>query len=434
MQRFILLLCLVSPLLWLPAQRLPIDFESSALSWTDFGGGEVTSIANPQSGGINTSDTVGQMVKNMDQPFGGSFLALASPIDFSTSQIFSMKVYAPRTGVRVLLKVENANDGGIFFEQEETVSVANAWEELTFDYSLIDTSQTYSKVVLIFDNGTVGDGSADFTFLFDDIELVGSGGPALSQVDLPLTFEDSTVNYFLDDFEGGGPSTLVPDPEDANNTVASTAKLVGAGTSAGVTTSTAAGLASPIPLTETETKMNVRVYSPDAGIAVRLKIEDARDPTRSVETEAMTTMANAWETLEFDFANEATGTAALDLSYTYDKASLFFNFGVSGSDAGDKTYLWDDLQFGESESVAIEQAEISGLVIFPNPAQQTLNWRAMTDIHSVSILTSLGQSVRELSGRRAQGQVDLSGLAPGLYLLQLRTEAGGQATRRFQKR
>lgn len=348
MQRFILLLCLVSPLLWLPAQRLPIDFESSALSWTDFGGGEVTSIANPQSGGINTSDTVGQMVKNMDQPFGGSFLALASPIDFSTSQIFSMKVYAPRTGVRVLLKVENANDGGIFFEQEETVSVANAWEELTFDYSLIDTNQTYSKVVLIFDNGTVGDGSADFTFLFDDIELVGSGGPALSQVDLPLTFEDSTVNYFLDDFEGGGPSTLVPDPEDANNTVASTAKLVGAGTSAGVTTSTAAGLASPIPLTETETKMNVRVYSPDAGIAVRLKIEDARDPTRSVETEAMTTMANAWETLEFDFANEATGTAALDLSYTYDKASLFFNFGVSGSDAGDKTYLWDDLQFGES--------------------------------------------------------------------------------------
>jgi hypothetical protein len=53
-----------------------------------------------------------------------------------------------------------------------------------------------------------------------------------------------------------------------------------------------AGLAAPIPITASATTMSVRVYSPDAGIPVRLKIETVGDPTRSVETEAMTTVAN----------------------------------------------------------------------------------------------------------------------------------------------
>ena len=60
---------------------------------------------------------------------------------------------------------------------------------------------------------------------------------------------------------------------------------------------------------------------------VRLKVEDKADRTRSVETEATTTVANGWETLTFNFANQAPGTAALNLAYTYNKVSIFFNFG-----------------------------------------------------------------------------------------------------------
>ena len=35
--------------------------------------------------------------------------------------------------------------------------------------------------------------------------------------------------------------------------------------------------------------MSVRVYSPAAGLKIRLKIEDAADGSKSVETEATTT-------------------------------------------------------------------------------------------------------------------------------------------------
>ena len=82
-----------------------------------------------------------------------------------------MKVYSPRVGAKVLLKVENLTNGGISFEKEVATTTANAWELLTFDYSAIVTTNSYQKVVLIFDNGTMGDGSANFTFYFDDITL-----------------------------------------------------------------------------------------------------------------------------------------------------------------------------------------------------------------------------------------------------------------------
>jgi hypothetical protein len=49
--------------------------------------------------------------------------------------------------------------------------------------------------------------------------------------------------------------------------------------------------------------MNVRVWSPTAGIKVRLKVEDHND-THTVETEATVTTASGWQTLEFNFANQ----------------------------------------------------------------------------------------------------------------------------------
>lgn len=152
---------------------LPLDFESATINyeWNDFDGGAVTVIDNPHASGLNTSTKVAQMVKSAGQTWGGSWIALETPIDFSSDKTFTMKVFSPRAGAKVLLKVENMTNSGISFEKEVETTVANDWEELTFDYSSISTSESYQKIVMIFDLGTMGDGSANFTFLFDDIEL-----------------------------------------------------------------------------------------------------------------------------------------------------------------------------------------------------------------------------------------------------------------------
>jgi hypothetical protein len=186
------------------------------------------------------------------------------------------------------------------------------------------------------------------TYYFDDVAF-GGGAPVLAQMDLPVTFDSATVAYGLAGFGGAEDSTIVADPAGGSNQVARVVKSATAELWAGTTLTAdgTLGFASRIPFTATATTMTVRVYSPDAGIPVRLKVEDHTDPTKSVETEALTTVANTWEELTFDFTVPTVPpTASLNLSYNYDKASIFFNFGVTGAAAGAKTYYFDDVAFG----------------------------------------------------------------------------------------
>ena len=318
---------------------LPITFESPTVNYTftDFGGGVVTKIINPQSNGINTSSNVGRMVKNAPEVWGGSLISLGNPIDFSANKIFRMKVFSPRIGAKVLLKVENQTNGGISFEKEVLTTVANTWEDMAFDFRSINTANSYQKIVLIFELGTVGNGSANFTFLFDDIRLTNQMPTSL--LALPVTFDQAGINYEVIDF-GNNQSVEANDPTNAANKVKRTTKPSGAETWAGTTIG--AGFTSRIPFTASTTQMSIRVYSPAAGIRVRLKVEDRTNNARSVETEAMTQAVNTWETLIFDFANQSSGTAAMNLTYNYDMASVFFDFGNAGTG---RIFFWDDVRF-----------------------------------------------------------------------------------------
>lgn len=364
---------------------LPLDFESGTVNYTftDFDGGVATKIANPQINGINTSANVARMIKGPGgQVWGGSWIGLSAPIDFSVNKTFKVKVFMPRVGAKLLLKVENQDNGGISFEKEATGTVANAWEELTFDYSTINTANQYQKLVFIFDLGTVGTGGADYTFLFDDIRLISTAPPPpdTTQMNLPVTFELPWVIYGLAGFGGAENSTIVVDPTLPSNHVAKVIRSAGSETWAGTTITainggTQTGFRTQIPFTALEKRMNVRVWSPHSGIQIRLKVEDFSDPTKSVETEVTNTLANAWETLVFDFGNQATGTAPINLSYYYNKASIFFNFGVPGSVAGERTYYFDDVYFG-GYVIPVELIGFTANVISNNVS---LTWATATE-------------------------------------------------------
>jgi hypothetical protein len=159
-----------------------------------------------------------------------------------------------------------------------------------------------------------------------------------------ITFDDPDVTYSLTGFAGAEDSQVVADPENGANKVARVLRSATADTFAGTVVSTVGDTVGILPFDSDNTRMTVRVYSPGAGIPVRLKVETSGNSSQSVETEATTTVANGWETLTFDFANPATGPA-LNPSFTYDKVIIFFNFDVLGSVAGAQTYYFDDVTF-----------------------------------------------------------------------------------------
>ena len=339
---------------------LPVDFETEGAfyNFTNFNGGASILVVNPHMGAGNPSDTVVQMQKFADATFGGTLFSLDIEADFSTSEVMTVNVWSMRV-VEVTLKLEELN-----LERVATHG-GSGWEVLTFDYTGSTTPGVFG-LTFIFDNGTIGNAADDpdnWTFYYDDIGIdgdgpaPGTGGDGATGCAQCTDFDDPAGVYVFEDF--GDPVTamslLSVDPLDPSNTVVSTTKPLGAPSWAGTTVSVAvpgAGLLKSnegqivYPLTPASSVITVRVYSPDKGIPVRLKLEDSTDPTRSVETEAITTTADAWETLTFDFNNQVAGTAALDPSYTYDKMSIFFNFGTDGDTAGEKTYLWDTVELG----------------------------------------------------------------------------------------
>ncbi len=313
--------------------NLPLDFESTSTTYnfTNFDGGNATVINNPDATGANTSSKVGRMIKNPGQPWGGSWIGLSNPINFSANKIFLMKVWSPRVGAKVLLKVENASNPGINFEKEVTTTVANQWEELAFDYSAINASNVYNNIVLIFELGTPGDGSANFTFYFDDIRLVNA---LPNTIALPLTFESTSLTYNFTNFDGGNAAVINNPDASGINTSAKVGRMIkGAGQPWG---GSWIGLSSPINFSGSKI-FKMKVWSPRVGAKVLLKVENQTDGGINFEREVTTTTANAWEELSFDFS-------AINTANTYQKIVLIFDLGTVGDGSSNFTFYFDDIR------------------------------------------------------------------------------------------
>ncbi|GAB1348686.1 hypothetical protein MASR1M107_08980 [Ignavibacteriales bacterium] len=202
-------------------------------------------------------------------------------------------------------------------------------------------------------------------------------------MNLPVTWDDPTIDYGVVGFEGAEQSSIIVDPNNAANKIVKAIKSATAQPWAGTTVTAVnggsqTGFSAKVPFTANEKRMNVRVYSPHAPIQVRLKVENYQNGGVSCETEATLSIANSWQTLVFDFANQASGTAALDLSAYYNKASIFFNFGVNGATAGERTYYFDDVRFG----VDFVPVELTSFTANSNGSSVDLNWATASETNN----------------------------------------------------
>ena len=153
--------------------ELPLTFEIPTVeyTWNNFGGAIGSKIENPDMSGINTSAHVGQFLKNAgSETWAGIAIPMDEPIDFSVMQQVKMKVWSPIAGATVLMKFENMNphDDSVDIEVSTTTTVANQWEELTFDFTGINNDNDYQQIVLFFNFNVSGTGE---TYYFDDVQL-----------------------------------------------------------------------------------------------------------------------------------------------------------------------------------------------------------------------------------------------------------------------
>ncbi len=215
--------------------------------------------------------------------------------------------------------------------------------------------------------GNANTGPQAATLAYNTVGVGGGGGGGGGSAAL-ITFDEAVAVQLTDFGVNGAPPVLATDPAGGTNKVLKIFKYKlpapGSEQWAGVTISTIhganpatnAGSILAIPFTAMAKTMTARVFSPAVGVRVRIKVEDASNNGVSVETDAITTMANAWETLTFDFANPGLAppvgggaTSPLDLTKTYNRLSVFMDFGIGNGGSGplpaDRTYYIDDITF-----------------------------------------------------------------------------------------
>ncbi|MCI4668554.1 MAG: T9SS type A sorting domain-containing protein, partial [Bacteroidia bacterium] len=414
---------------------LPITFEDSALgnyNLLDFEGNASQIVVDPTDPNNKVVET---LKTDMAATFAGTVVGaqgLENPIPFATNKSrLTVRVWSPDANIPVRLKVENTLDGaGTFVEAETNTTVAMQWETLTFDFAnavggTLDTTKVFDKIIIFFNFGTDGATAGAKTYFWDDVQFIDSA-IVVKKPDLPITFEDSTIFYNLADF-GGNASQIVVDPTDPSNTVVQAIKTDMAELWAG-TTAGGAGLENAIPFALNQTKMSVSVWSPDAGTPIRLKVEDASNPAISVETEDTTTVAQQWETLVFDFSNEAMGTSQLDTNNTYDKVSIFFNFGTTGAAAGAKTYFFDNIAFGDSSAVNVLPELENGFALYPNPSRNivTLEFEEQpVRPVNIQIFDTNGRLTNEYELTSQVSRLNVSNLNAGVYFVKVRSAERG---------
>jgi hypothetical protein len=187
------------------------------------------------------------------------------------------------------------------------------------------------------------------------------------------------------------------------------------------------GLANAIPFTATHHFMTARVWSAAAGTPVLMKVEDVANGAVSVETIATTTVAGAWQTLTFDFTNNAPGTPAIDYNATYGKVVIFGDFGNAASG---KTFYFDDIEFSPSGIGVEETAWISDLKVMPNPSNGVitlsgnLTANGNIDVTVTDLQGRVVYSASERVGGTLNQTVNLENVSNGIYMVTITSDFG----------
>lgn len=394
---------------------LPIDFESGVVS-TDFlsySGATVNVISNPQMGGVNNSNTVGQVVRDGGDFWAGSRVFLTNNIDLSTMWVISIKVYTTAPiGTRIKLELEGPSGNA---NLDYLTTVTGQWETASWNFD--GKTGDYNKLNFSFDFGNVGDGTASSTFLFDDIQqVVGSAIPDPVATTLPINFEASVVTSdFIN--EDGGIATIIPNPQiDSNNPSATVGQFIRSGGAPWAKSKLA--LTDFIDNFSTVGSISMKVYT-DAPIGTLLKFKiESNVAAFADERNTYTTVSGEWATYTWDFTN-------FD-SPIYNVFALMLGYATPNDASVNATFLFDDIE----QAVTLSDggdflSGIDGVSGYPNPTKDIFKITSKNKIlDRITLFDIRGNQVLELIPNSLEASIDVSSFANGIYIAKISTPKG----------
>ena len=409
------------------AQNGPINFETPGMgatwTWNTFENGTPPAaleiIANPFPSGINTSATVAKLTPLIiGEPWAGVENIHPASNPTGASPFGSYTITASNCTVKIMVYKSVISDVGIKFATATNGSTGqikvpntliNQWEELTFDFSG-KIGETNDQIIIFPDFQTRTTNNVCY---FDNITF----GPQVVKPQFPLDFESNTVFYnFLNSNYAVGARIANPNSSGIN-TSANVGKLTK--NSPGVPWACSfLELGTAIDFS-TINSIKMKVWSPVAGVVMKLKLENLTNPTFNVEVDVTNTVANAWEELTFNFPGIVNANS-------YKRVVFFFNFNTAGSG---ESYYFDDVKL--NTSLSLQSFDKEDIKVFPNPANNYINVVSGNNsiIEDISIYNFIGQKIDSLQPNTAEKTVDISNYNSGIYIVKTSILGKTSATR-----
>jgi len=328
------------------------DWEAAATSYDytsfengHFGDSAFAAIANPQSSGINTSDTVATWWKANDaKNWAGLTITPSEEINFRGSVAeLCIKVWAGAT-CDVLLKIEGS-------ETSDPASLLmpyttpNEWQELCFDYSVADDQgdiglgHIFTKVSLFLDFGSVP--ATDEVYFFDDLTKTFGGlyvDPDQEMISDNEPGDTTDIFAFGNGHFGDSTFTIVANPD-------ASIMNPSANVHAWCEADNAEGwggfglIIDTIDFTGDKASICISMLI-DHTASIRIKAAGSQTGP-DVRIEQPYTTPGEWQQICFDFTQPGTVNGNLGLGHLYNRLDFYLDYG--SSQATDDCYYFDDI-------------------------------------------------------------------------------------------
>ena len=145
---------------FLAAQQTPIDFSNSSDNFNTWGGSTFTIVPSP----TDSTNPTGEFFRSSSTAPQGHFIDLSKPINLNEEDEITLRFYAFDANSHTLAMVlENGTNPDV--EVQVSTTAQNTWVDLTFDFSTVSGTGTYSRLVIRIDDGSNIPGA----FRIDDI-------------------------------------------------------------------------------------------------------------------------------------------------------------------------------------------------------------------------------------------------------------------------
>lgn len=149
--------------------------------------------------------------------------------------------------------------------------------------------------------------------------------------------------------------------------------------------------------------------------------------------------AEGWHLWKTDGTEAGTKMVAPDIAPNFNPLENSAEMGVSNGAffySANYINIGDELYMIQYETTGLEQTtgKKETVHIYPNPADQYINIEGLKKGTTLTIYNTIGQIKYQMQSQYPKARIDLSGLASGIYLLQVRDQDGAQHITKFEKK